>query len=107
MATHKVTVLGSEPFEVEEGKKLALAIEEAGIDISHRCGGNARCTTCRVAFSSDEPPYGDAEKACLEEDGVLGQFRLACQIRVDRDVEVDVLMRASAQGWEPGPALEP
>ena len=107
MPTHTVTVAGSEPFAVEEGTKLALAIEEAGIDISHRCGGNARCTTCRVTFASEEPPMGIPEKECLEEDGVLGEFRLACQIRVDRDMSVDVLMRASAQGWEPGVALEP
>ena len=107
MPTYTVQVAGFDDITVEEGKKLALAIEEAGIDISHRCGGNARCTTCRVAFSSDEPELGEAEHQCLEEDGVLGQFRLACQIRVDRDMSVDVLMRASAQGWEPGVALEP
>ena len=43
-----VTVEGEKAFEVETGKKLVLAIEDAGIDILHRCGGNARCTTCRV-----------------------------------------------------------
>lgn len=90
-----------------EGTKLAYGIEQAGFDISHRCGGNARCTTCRVAFSSPEPPMGQVEKDCLEEDGVLGQFRLSCQIRVDRDMDVKVLMRASDQGWDPGVDLEP
>ena len=43
-----VTVDGEKSFEVEPGKKLVLAIEDAGIDIMHKCGGNARCTTCRV-----------------------------------------------------------
>ena len=43
-----VTVEGTGPFEVQSGTKLVLAIEDAGIDILHRCGGNARCTTCRV-----------------------------------------------------------
>ena len=107
MAQHTVTVEGFEPFAVEEGTKLAVAIEQAGIDISHRCGGFARCTTCRVKFSSPEPEFGDAEKASLEEDGVLGEFRLACQIRVESDMSVAVLMRASDKGWEPGPELEP
>lgn len=106
MATHQITIEGASPVEVEAGKKLAVAIEEAGVDISHRCGGQAKCTTCRVAFSSEEPPMGDAEKQCLEEDGVLGQFRLSCQILVDRDMSVDVLMHAKAQGWEPGPAID-
>jgi hypothetical protein len=40
-----VTVQGEKAFEVDSGKKLVLAIEDAGIDILHRCGGNARCTT--------------------------------------------------------------
>jgi ferredoxin len=106
MTTHRVTADG-QSFEVEEGAKLALAIEQHGIDISHRCGGNARCTTCRVHFKSTEPPMGDKERECLEEDGVLGQFRLSCQVRVYQDVDVDVLMRASVQGWDPGVELEP
>ena len=107
MSNHTISVEGFEPFQVESGAKLALAIEKAGIDISHRCGGQAKCTTCRVAFKSEEPPFGEAEHASLEEDGVLGEFRLACQIRVDRDMDVAVLMRASVQGWEPGAELEP
>jgi ferredoxin len=107
METYTISVEGFEPFRAQAGEKLALAIENAGIDISHRCGGNARCTTCRVKFASEEPAMGDKEKDCLVEDGVLGEFRLSCQIRVDRDIQVKVLMRASEQGWEPGVELEP
>ena len=49
-----VTVDGEKSFEVEPGKKLVLAIEDAGIDIMHKCGGNARCTTCRVEILGGE-----------------------------------------------------
>lgn len=107
MNWHRVRINGLPPVEVEDGKKLVLAIEGAGQDISHRCGGNARCTTCRVKFSSEEPPMGETERQCLEEDGVLGEFRLSCQIRVDRDMDVTVLMPAKEKGWEPGPEVEP
>ena len=106
MATFKVSVEGFDSFEVEEGTKLVLALERNNVDVSHRCGGNARCTTCRVAFLSEEPPMGQVEKDCLEEDGVLGEFRLSCQCRVDRDMNVKVLMRASEQGWDPGVEVE-
>lgn len=103
-----VTVEGYKTFPVQPGAKLAYAIEKAGYDISHRCGGNARCTTCRVEFYSDEPPMGEAEHKSLEEDGVLGQFRLSCQIRVDRDMRVKVLMPVHEQEWDnPGIDLEP
>ncbi len=107
MSTYRIAVEGFEPFEASQGDKLALAIENAGIDISHRCGGNARCTTCRVFFNSPEPEMRDTERDCLVEDGVLGEFRLSCQIRVDRDMDLKVLMRASEQGWDPGVELEP
>jgi len=50
-----VTVEGEKSFEVEDGKKLVMAIEDAEIDILHRCGGNARCTTCRVQVVSGDP----------------------------------------------------
>lgn len=43
-----VTVFDQGTFEVEMGKKLVLALEDNGINILHRCGGKAKCTTCRV-----------------------------------------------------------
>ena len=47
----KLTVEGVGEFEVPQGKRMVLALEdEAKIDQLHACGGNARCTTCRVEF---------------------------------------------------------
>ena len=52
----QLTVEGFPTVEVEAGKRLVLAIEQdAGVDILHACGGNARCTTCRVEFIDGEP----------------------------------------------------
>lgn len=107
MATHQVTAQGFGIFTIEEGTKLVLALEQNGVDVSHRCGGQARCTTCRVRFMSPEPEMGKAEHDCLEEDGVLGEFRLSCQSRVHQDMHVEVLMLASVQGWDPGAEVEP
>lgn len=108
MGKHTVSVEGYTQFEAEAGAKLAYEIERNGVDISHRCGGNARCTTCRVKFLSEEPPMRAKEHDCLEEDGVLGQFRLSCQIPIDRDMHVQVLMPVRDQEWDnPGVDLEP
>src|SRR4051794_7225153 len=100
-----VTVEGEKTFEVEPGKKLVLAIEDAGIDIRHACGGNARCTTCRVQLVSGQPgPMGELERARLAREASLGpDIRLSCQIRVESDLTVRVLNRASAQGLPAGP----
>ena len=52
----KLEVEGRGTFDVPEGKRLVLAIEKnAGVDILHRCGSYARCTTCRVEFLAGEP----------------------------------------------------
>ncbi|MDQ2800112.1 MAG: (2Fe-2S)-binding protein [Armatimonadota bacterium] len=98
-----VTIEGEKSFEVEAGKKLVLAIEDSGYDILHRCGGFARCTTCRVHFLAGEPSEMNAEeRATLEEDGLLGQYRLSCQIRVRENLTIDPPDRASVRGIPPG-----
>lgn len=55
---------GYHSFEAENGKKLVLALEDNGVDILHRCGGNARCTTCMCEITEgDAGPIGEAEAA--------------------------------------------
>ena len=100
-----VTVDGEKSFEVEPGKKLVIAIEDAGIDIMHRCGGNARCTTCRVEILGGEvADPGPVEQARLAREGDLApNIRLSCQIHVHSDLWVAVINRASVKGTEPGP----
>ena len=92
-----VTVDGEKSFEVEAGKKLVLAIEDAGIPIMHRCGGNARCTTCRVEVLGGEvPPAEELEHARLAREGEIApNIRLSCQVRVNSDLWVAVINPAS------------
>jgi ferredoxin len=102
----KIEVEGLKTFEAEAGRKLVLAIEDADIDISHRCGGNARCTTCRVELLEGTlPPMGEAEQTRLEREvGLTPNVRLSCQNRVpEHDLKLRVLIRASERGWDPGP----
>ena len=91
-------------FEVEEGKKLVLCLEDNGVDILHRCGGNARCTTCRVEILSGDPgEIGEPEKAILATKTDLGDHtRLSCQVRVIDDLHVRVIRQASVEGIEAG-----
>ena len=102
------TADGKVSIEADKGKKLVLAIEDAGIDILHRCGGNARCTTCRVEVLAGDPgPIGEAEKAILATKTDLGDHtRLSCQVRVIDDLQVKVINQASVRGLDPGPRPE-
>ena len=92
-------------MDVEAGKRLVLAIEQdAHVDVLHACGGNARCTTCRVEFIEGEPKrMTKAEKAVLEAKGLTG-VRLSCQILCDHDMAVRPVMHLAGSGRaDPGP----
>ena len=95
----KLTVEDVGEFQVPENKRLVLALEdEAGIDQLHACGGNARCTTCRVEFLEGEPSQMTAaEKDVLEARGLSG-IRLSCQILCDHDMKVRAISRLEGSG---------
>jgi len=99
------TATGLQAFEAEQGRKLVLAIEDAGIDILHRCGGNAKCTTCRVEVLAGDPgEIQDAERNRLAmETGLAENVRLSCQVRVIDDMKVRVINQASVRGMDAGP----
>jgi ferredoxin len=95
----KLTVDGVGDFDVPEGKRLVLALEdEAGVDQLHACGGNARCTTCRVEFIAGEPDQmTKAEKDLLAARGLSG-IRLSCQILCNQDMSVKCISRLEGSG---------
>jgi|ERR1700752_1382551 len=99
------TATGSIEIEAPQGKKLVLAIEDAGIDILHRCGGNARCTTCRVEILDGNPEeMAELERNRLSvESELAANVRLSCQIHVDQDLKVRVINQASVRGMDAGP----
>ncbi len=102
-----LTVEGYGTFDVPDGKRLVLAIEEdANVDVMHACGGNARCTTCRVEFIDGEPSRTTAaEQAVLEARGLTG-VRLSCQVLCDQDMTVRAISRLEGTG-RPDPGGTP
>jgi ferredoxin len=105
----KLTVDGYGTFEVPADKRLVLAIEQdARVDILHACGGNARCTTCRVEFIAGEPTaMTAAEKLVLTAKGLSG-VRLSCQMLADHDMTVRAISRLEGSGRpDPGRTPEP
>ena len=94
-----LSVEGLGQYEVPAGKRLVLALEQdAGIDQLHACGGNARCTTCRVEFLAGEPDRMTvAERDVLSARGLSG-VRLSCQIECDHDMTVRAISRLEGSG---------
>jgi ferredoxin len=97
----KLTVENVGAFDIPAGKRLVLALcDEAGIDQLHACGGNARCTTCRVEFVAGEPEQmSEAEKTVLAARGLTAPgLRLSCQIACDHDMTVRAISRLEGSG---------
>jgi ferredoxin len=106
-------VEGFGTVDADAHARLVNAIRATGADIGHRCGGQAKCTTCRVTFAEGEPDeMTRAEHEKLAQTDALGDYRLACQIRVGRPMTVSPLMLTEEMGWddpgpEPAPEVEP
>jgi ferredoxin len=98
------TAAGTVSIDVAAGRKLVLELEDNGVDILHRCGGNARCTTCAIELLDGEAgEKTEAEIAVLAAKGITdGSVRLSCQIRCENDLSIKVLKQASTAGIEAG-----
>ncbi len=109
----KLSVDGVGEFEVASGKRMVLALtQDAGIDQLHACGGNARCTTCRVEVLEGEPErITVAERDVLAARG-LANVRLSCQMACDHDMKVRIISRLEGSGrkdagGQPAPEITP
>jgi len=104
-----VTIFGGKTFEVENGKKLVLALEDNGVNILHRCGGNAKCTTCRVEIlAGDYLELTNKERKAFVNKGIDNHIvedflRLSCQIIVDGDITIRPIMTVENTGKPAGP----
>jgi ferredoxin len=75
--------------ELEREISLLAAATKAGVDLTHRCGGHARCGTCLVtlvegALRVSEPL--NAERRILQILKASPEQRLACQAWAQGDV---------------------
>ena len=107
-----IQVAGYGEVTAQAGERLVLALERGGVDILHRCGGVAKCTTCRVSFEEGEPDSMTvAEYDKLKEKDLLGQARLSCQIECAAGMSVTPLQTVKSSGLEagkaPAEAIEP
>ncbi|MEM9951889.1 MAG: 2Fe-2S iron-sulfur cluster-binding protein [Chloroflexota bacterium] len=97
----QVTIKDVGTFDIPDDTRLVLAIEDSGVDILHRCGGYAGCTTCRVNIIEGEPSkMTEAEHKKLDEIDKVGEFRLSCQILCDHDMTVEPLMTVSGTDYD-------
>lgn len=95
-------------YDIPQGKRLINAIiDDAKADQHHSCGGNAKCTTCRVQFVAGEPQkITQAEKDLLEGSGLNKEpgVRLSCQIACEEDMSIKLIFPKPPLKNPPHPA---
>ncbi|MBT8240623.1 MAG: (2Fe-2S)-binding protein [Acidimicrobiia bacterium] len=93
--------IGDRSFEVADGTRLVLALEDNGVDILHLCGGRAQCTSCRVSFTDGEPfSFSVDELKILETKGLIGEFRLSCQILASHSMALSAPLTVSGSKFD-------
>lgn len=89
-----VTFEDKENFSLETNKPGATILETAlkhDYPLYHLCGGNAKCTTCRVFITEglDHLSHrNDREQTLADRKGWPSEIRLACQTEVFGDVSL-------------------
>jgi len=80
--TYLVEFIGDRTITVNQGQSILNASLSAGIPHYHACGGNGKCSTCRVLIkegTQNLTPYTEKEKLLRERMRIPKNVRLACQ----------------------------
>jgi len=89
IAVKKVTFLPDrKEVEVEEGVTLFEAAEKAGVYLNSLCGGEGVCGKCRVQVTKGKAKADNRSLGFLSREEVQNGYVLACQTRVEDDLEV-------------------
>jgi adenylate cyclase len=75
--------------EVSDGSTILKAAMDSGEPFAHACGGNGRCSTCRVLITEGLEhcdPRSEKERSIEEALGFPPDIRLACQTSVHGNV---------------------
>jgi len=85
----------SRTIKVEKNERLMDALAENGIELDTLCGGGGICGGCRVKqLNIDDKAMGMSddlsEHDILSDDELKQGYRLACQLSVDTDVNIQI-----------------
>jgi Na+-transporting NADH:ubiquinone oxidoreductase subunit F len=85
-----VTVNGERRIPARRGAKLLDALGAVSIYVPSGCGGKGTCGQCRVRVTAGGGPALPTERSILTRREIARGVRLACQVGVREDLEVQV-----------------
>ncbi|HRT24012.1 MAG TPA: 2Fe-2S iron-sulfur cluster binding domain-containing protein [Anaerohalosphaeraceae bacterium] len=86
----QITINNSRKQTVRGGKSLLATLHEQKIFIPTACGGRAVCGLCKVKVLKGGGPLTSSEKPLLTQQEQANGFRLACQVKVQGDLEIEI-----------------
>ena len=87
----RIILEGEREIQEPSGDTLLEINLRTGVPHVHACGGNARCSTCRVLVLEGEENLSeptDDEMRLAHRKGLEENIRLACQARIEGDVRL-------------------
>ncbi|HEY40254.1 MAG TPA: DUF4445 domain-containing protein [Dehalococcoidia bacterium] len=97
MGKYRVTFLpDKKEIEVEDGTTLLQTAEQAGIQLNTLCGGEGLCGECRLQVVDGKARADKNAIGFFSKDELKKGFVLACQTRVEDDLQVNVPARSLA-----------
>jgi uncharacterized 2Fe-2S/4Fe-4S cluster protein (DUF4445 family) len=101
--------------EAEAGETILQVAQRGGIGLAAVCGGAGTCGRCLVQVMSGPcSPLTENERARVPEERLAEGFRLACEVRVEADLKVNVppssltaAQRTQVEGRELDVPLDP
>lgn len=90
--THKIHLFkSSQVIECRDDQSILEATLAAGIEHTNACGGNGKCSTCRVSITKGIESCTDrttAENIIADQLMLPGEIRLACQTKITGDISI-------------------
>ncbi len=90
-------------LRVPRGQTVLENLRENRISHASVCGGRGRCSTCRIRVEGDVEslaPLTLEEKKILHRIKADPNVRLACQLKLDKDISVSALLRPNVGSKE-------
>jgi uncharacterized 2Fe-2S/4Fe-4S cluster protein (DUF4445 family) len=89
MEAYRITFLPDETsVEVEPGTTIMEAADKAAIHINSLCGGEGVCGRCKVKVTNGKILADKHSISMLSKEEITEGYVLACQTRIDSDMEV-------------------
>lgn len=85
-----IRVNGERELRVPAGDKLLNVLSGAGLFLPSACGGGGTCGQCRCRLLSGGGELLPTEKAHINRRDARAGYRLACQVTVNEDLDIEV-----------------